>query len=128
MSGMFCSYCNKIDICSINTTLTTGPIIMILVLNRERINQFDVKFNFTEYIDLNKYIQNSNNRSNYKLIGMITHLEESDMNGNFIAYCRDPLFGLWYKYNDAIVSPVNDFQNEVVNSGIPYLLFYQLVH
>ena len=47
------------------------------------------------------------------------------MNGHFIAYCRDPINLKWYKYNDAIVNEVNDFQNEVINCSIPYFLFYQ---
>ena len=35
-----------------------------------------------------------------------------------IAYCRDPLFDLWYKYDDAIVTEVKDYQNEVINFAI----------
>ena len=58
-------------------------------------------------------------------MGVITHLGESNMSGHFIAYCLDPLYGSWYKYNDAIVSQVNDFQKEVINYAMPYLLFYQ---
>ena len=30
------------------------------------------------------------------------------MDGHFIAYCRDPLSNLWYKYNDDIVTDVTD--------------------
>ena len=52
---------------------------------------------------------------------------ESGMGGHFIAYCCDPHFEKWYKYNDAIVTKVEDFQNEVINYAMPYLLFYQIV-
>ena len=61
----------------------------------------------------------------YKLIGVITHLGESSMSGHFIAYCREPLYGTWYKYNDAIVTQVTNFTNEVINFAMPYLLFYE---
>ena len=49
------------------------------------------------------------------------------MSGHFIAYCRDPILGKWHKYNDAIVNEVIDFQNEVINFAMPYLLFYQKI-
>ena len=47
------------------------------------------------------------------------------MSGHFIAYCKDPIRKKWHKYNDAIVTDVTDFQNEVINFAMPYLLFYQ---
>ena len=49
------------------------------------------------------------------------------MSGHFIAYCKDPITNKWNKYNDAIVTEVEDFQNEVINFAMPYLLFYQKV-
>ena len=63
----------------------------------------------------------------YKLIGVITHLGGSDMSGHFIAYCKDPISNEWYLYNDATVSPIANFQNDVINYAMPYLLFYQKV-
>ena len=50
------------------------------------------------------------------------------MSGHFSAYCRDPITEKWYKYNDAIVNEVNNFQNEVINFANPYLLFYQKIN
>ena len=47
------------------------------------------------------------------------------MSGHFIAFCKDPDDFKWYKFNDAIVTPVIDFQKEVIDFGMPYLLFYQ---
>ena len=123
---MYCNYCKQTCMSSMCTTLTTGPEVLILLLNRGKGIEFDVKINFTEYLDLSNYIQ-FNNSSNYKLIGVITHMGESGMGGHFIAYCRDPLFGKWYKYNDAIVTDVINFQNEVINFAMPYLLFYQKI-
>ena len=49
------------------------------------------------------------------------------MGGHFIAYCRDPITDKWHKYNDAIINEVNDFQNEVINFAMQYLLFYQKI-
>ena len=50
------------------------------------------------------------------------------MSGHFIAYCKSYFHSdknKWYKFNDAIVSPVNDFKTEVIDFAMPYLLFYQ---
>ena len=47
------------------------------------------------------------------------------MGGHFIAYCKDIWNNQWLKFNDAIVSHVNDFKSEVIDFAMPYLLFYQ---
>ena len=128
MSGdnaMFCNNCQKSTNCNICTNLVYGPNILILILNRGKGKQFDVKLNFVEELDLTSYIEFKNTGVKYKLIGVITHLGESGMSGHFIAFCKDPLNFEWYKFNDAIVSPVSDFKKEVIDFGMPYLLFYQ---
>ena len=110
------------------TYLVTGPEILIIILNRGKGIEFNIKINFEEYLDLSNYIEYKNTGCNYKLIGVITHIGESSMSGHFIAYCRDPIKEDWYKYNDAIVNKVENFQNEVINFAMPYLLFYQKIN
>ena len=78
-----------------------------------------------EDLNLYNYIQLKDNGFYYKLIGVITHIGESSMSGHFIAYYKDPIDNQWYKYSDAIVSEVKDFQNEIINFAVPYLFFYQ---
>ena len=128
MSGanaMYCNYCKQTCQSSMCTVLTTGPQILILLLNRGKGIEFNVKINFYEDLNLLNYIQMNNTGFNYKLIGVITHIGESGMGGHFIAYCRGPIYNGWYKYNDSIVTPVGNFQSEVINFAMPYLLFYQ---
>ena len=130
MSGsnaMYCNYCKITCDSCMKTHLVTGPEILILLLNRGQGIQFDVKLIFTEYLDLSNYIEYRDTGYYYKLIGVITHIGESSMAGHFIAYCRDPLTDKWHKYNDAIVSDVLDYQNEIINFAMPYLLFYQKI-
>ena len=126
-NSMYCNYCKRNCNSSMCTLLTTCPEILILLLNRGKGNEFDVKIIFSELLNLYNYIQFNNSGFNYKLIGVITHIGESSMSGHFIAYCRDPIFNTWHKYNDAIVTDVNDFQKEVINFADPYLLFYQKI-
>ena len=126
-NSMYCNYCKQNTNCNMCTCLTTGPEILILLLNRGQGIEFNVKIYFMEDLDLSNYIQLKNTGVKYKLIGVITHIGESGMGGHFIAYCKDPISQSWNKYNDAIVSEVQDqdFQKEVINFAMPYLLFYQ---
>jgi len=124
---MFCNCCRSNSDSYMKTNLYTGPEVLILILNRGKGIEFDVKINFTEELDLSKYIENKESGYKYKLIGVITHLGESSMSGHFIAYCKDPLNGKWNKYNDAIVDEVNDFKKEVIDFAMPYLLFYEKI-
>ena len=130
MSGantMYCNYCKRNSNCYICTNLITCPEILIILLNRGHGIEFNIKINFPEILNLYNYIELKNTGVNYQLIGVITHIGESSMSGHFIAYCKDPISTLWHKYNDAMVNEVSNFQNEVINFAMPYLLFYQKV-
>ena len=124
-NSMYCNYCRGNHGCYMYTNLITGPKILILLLNRGKGIEFNVKLNFPDKLNLYNYIQDKNSGFMYKLIGVITHIGESGMGGHFIAYCVDPITNRWNKYNDAIVTEVKDFQNEIINFAMPYLLFYQ---
>ena len=131
MSGdnaMYCNYCKQTYASQMCTNLATGPEVLIILLNRGKGKEFDVKLNFPENLNLNNYIELKGTGTQYKLFGVITHIGESGMAGHFIAYCRDLWNNnTWYKYNDAIVTQVSDFQSEVVNFAMPYLLFYKKI-
>ena len=85
------------------------------------------KINFFEELNLYNFIEYKNTGVIYNLIGVITHLGGSDMNGHFIAYCKNPIDNHWYQYNDAIIFEVQDFKAEVIDYAMPYLLFYQKI-
>ena len=127
-NAMYCNYCKINYDGAMFTYLVTGPEILILLLNRGKGIEFNVKIDFCEILDLNNYIEYKNTGYKYRLIGVITHIGESGMSGHFIAYCLDPINKQkWYKYNDALVNEVNNFQKEVINFAMPYLLFYQKI-
>ena len=67
-NSMYCNYCKQNCNSSICTVLTTGPEILILLLNRGKGIQFDVKINFYDVLNLNNYIQYNNTGANYKLL------------------------------------------------------------
>ena len=122
---MHCNFCKTTCDSLMYTNLITGPDTLILLLNRGKGIEFKVKINFEEYLNLQKYIELKDTGYYYELFGVITHIGESGQGGHFIAYCRDPYTNIWSKFNDAIVTKVNDFHKEIINFANPYLLFYQ---
>ena len=126
VNAMYCNNCKGYFDCSIRDLLTTGPEILILRFNRKKGNGLtNVKIEFSEDLNLCNYIQYNNTGFLYNLIGVTSYIDGNDMKGNFIAYCKDPVNCLWYKYNDDKVTQVTNFKNEILNYGIPYVLFYQ---
>ena len=81
---------------------------------------------FTTELDITNYIQQKTGNIKYKLIGVITHLGESGEGGHFIAHCLSPIDNTWYTYNDSIVSKIDDFKKQIIDLGMPYLLFYKI--
>ena len=107
--------------------LETTPKVLIILLNRGTGIQFKIKLEFTTELDISQYVNQNNGGIKYKLIGVITHLGESGASGHFIAHCLSPIDNQWYTYNDAIVSKIDDFQKQIIDLGMPYLLFYKKV-
>ena len=129
---MFCNYCGQITESNYCTTLLTLPKVLIILLNRGKGIEFKIKLEFTENLNLNQYagLQASTDNQNtnmYKLIGVITHLGNSGEDGHFIAHCLSPIDNEWYTYNDAIVTKKTDFKKEIIDFGMPYLLFYHRI-
>ena len=126
-NAMYCNNCKQTVSSYMCTNLTTGPKILIIILNRGKGKEFNVKLNFSEDLDLTNYIYFKNTGTHYKLKCVITHLGESGMGGHFISFCKDPILGKWYQFNDASVSEVNDFKKQVIDYAMPYVLFYEKI-
>ena len=124
---MFCNYCKINQDCLMKTELVIGPEILIILLNRGKGLEFDVKIKFTKNLDLNNYFDIKDPGCKYELIGVITHIGENNMGGHFIAYCKDHISNKWLLFNDAIVDYVKDFEKQVINFSNPYLLFYRRI-
>ena len=125
-NAMWCNICNGLFPCKNKTVIYTGPNVLILILNRGKGIEFKVKLDFYEKINLDNYIMKKD-RPNmiYELYGVVTHLGESGESGHFVASCKSPSNNKWYRFNDAIVTPINDVQSEIINFGMSYILFYK---
>jgi len=124
-NAMYCNICHDQFSTYYTTKLYCGPEILIIILNRGKGIEFDVKLEFTERVNLSQYFQMKNFENIYNLIGVVTHLGKSGEDGHFIAHAKSPIDGIWYIYNDEIVSKVDNFKKQIVDIDSPYILFYQ---
>ena len=123
----YCNNCKQLFDSNYVTRIYSSPQVLILILNRGKGNIYNVILNFTETIDITKYIFNEKkNKMIYELYGVITHIGQSGPNAHFVASCKSPIDNKWYRYNDAIVNPITNVQKEIIEFGVPYILFYQL--
>ena len=120
-----CNYCNRMSNSLNQTKIIISPNVLIINLNRGRGLMYDIKLQFLEYLEIKKYIFYSASPHYYELVGVVSHLGGSDMSGHFIAFCKNSENCKWYKFNDAIVTESNI--QEVLNFGVPYVLFYNYV-
>jgi ubiquitin C-terminal hydrolase len=118
---IFCNKCQKLNDALCKNKIYSSPHVLILVLNRGKGNQFDCDVEFGENLNIKNYVERSECPTNYKLIGVISHLGESSMNGHFLADCRY-FDGQWYCFNDSVVSGPSSHYSK---KGTPYILFYQ---
>ena len=123
---MYCNQCNKLCDSLYSTILYSGPNYLIINLNRGKGIQYKVKLKFDEVLDITNYSEESaKTGAIYDLIGVVTHMGESGASGHFVAHCKSPIDNKWYTYNDDMVFPVKNFQTEILNYAMPYILFYQ---
>ena len=126
-NSMYCNNCKSQQPASYNTLLFTAPEIIIIVLNRGKGIEFNVKLDFYEELNLQNYVQFNNFGYLYNLIGVVTHLGESGASGHFIAYSKSPVDNQWYRYNDDIVTKVKNFKEEIIDYAMPYILFFNKI-
>ena len=122
---IYCNLCKQNSESFYGNKILSLPDILIMILNRGKDNVFNVILKCPIEINLTKFVLNAKEQYIYTIYGVITHIGESGQSGHFIASCKSPVDKKWYKYNDAIVSEIKDFNQEVVNFQTPYILFYE---
>ena len=119
-----CDICKKTCDSLYTCGIFLSPNVLIFILTNDKNNI--CKLDFKEEIDIVKYVLKEDNpKLSYNLYGVITHIGQKDRNGHFIASCKNPIDKKWYRYDDYLVQPINNIQKEVIDYGIPYILFYQ---
>ena len=126
-NAMYCDYCKITCNSLFISLLTTGPEILIIILDRRK-DKFNIKLNFYQELNLYNYIELKQTGYNYDLIGVVMKSNEIHNSAHFIAFCKSYWDNKWFKYNDTIISPVNDFKKEVLDEQMPSVLFYKKVN
>ena len=121
----YCNICRQLYDSIYTSKIFVPSNVLIMILNRGKGNMYKVKIDFSVQIDISDFVLQKEKKELYNLYGVITHIGESGPNAHFVAACRSPVDGNWYRYNDATVTPISDFQKEVYNFGTPYILFYE---
>ena len=121
----YCNLCKQTCDSVYSSKISISPNVLVIILNRGKGNIYDVKLNFKENIDITQFVlEKDRPRIIYSLYGVITHLGQGGPNAHFVASCKSPIDKKWYRFNDAIISPITDVQKEVIEFGTPYILFY----
>jgi len=125
---VYCINCHRMSNATKENKLLTCPQVMTIILNRSK--EYDINFEYPPYLNIDKYVitKPSNETTyRYELICILSHYGKSSMSENFIAFCKSPVDGKWYCYNDSIVTQIDEptNQNNTNFDEIPYILFYQ---
>ena len=121
---IFCNNCRRTSDALTKNEMYKIPNVLILILNRGRGNVFKCDVDFPHQLDLSQFVKNPSSPNNFQLIGVISHLGESSMEGHFIAFCKH-FDDNWYLFNDGLVTQVSPYD---IKRGTPYILFYQNIN
>ena len=121
----YCNVCRQLFNSVYTSQIYISPNNLIIILNRGKGNIYNVKLDFTLQIDITEFVSLKTERTIYDLYGVITHIGKSGPNAHFIASCKSPIDNNWYRYNDDLVSLITNIQSDVIDFGVPYILFYQ---
>ena len=123
-NNIYCDICKQKCQSIFITKIFSSPNILIIILNNKRnINKYNLIF--YETIDISQFVLIKDNpQLKYNLYGVITYISQSN---NFVASCKSPIDNKWYRYNDEQIFPILNNQKEVIEFGIPQVLFYQKI-
>jgi len=122
----YCNICKQLFDSIYISKIFISPNILIIILDKGKGKINDVKLDFSETLDITQFVlQKDSPKLIYNLYGVITHIRQSGSNEHFIASCKSPIDNKWYRYDDDFVNPIKNLQKEVIEFGIPYILFYQ---
>ena len=117
---IYCNTCQKYSDARTKNEIHKAPDVLILIINRGKDNYFKCDLDFPLELDISKFTNNNPiSPKNYELIGIISHLGKSSMEGHFIAFCKH-FDNNWYLFNDGIVNPVS--VNEIYRGTLYIIL------
>ncbi|MED6267044.1 Ubiquitin carboxyl-terminal hydrolase 2 [Characodon lateralis] len=125
-----CNKCKARRKCTKRFIIQRFPQVLVLHLKRFsdmkiRASKLSTYVDFPlKDLDLREFSAVSSERPVYNLYAVSNHAGNT-LGGHYTAYCRNPVLGEWYTYNDSRVSPMSSSQ---VRSSNAYVLFYELAN
>ncbi len=105
----YCNLCKQLYDSIYTSRIFVCPNTLVLILNRGKENIYNVKLDFKEKINISQYVlQKEKPNIIYTLYGVITHIGKSGPSAHFVASCRSPVDFKWYRYNDSIVTLIDN--------------------
>ena len=121
-NGRNCEKCGKVTPYILTTKINSCQNNLLVFLKRDFKNE-NIKFKFDDILDITEYVQKNNDKLIYNLYGIISLRDNKEI--HHVAFCKDLIENIWYKYDDNVVEIVNNLENDIFNFGIPVALFYQ---
>ena len=133
-NGKECDKCGNKEAFLITSKIKKCQNNLLVLLNKNFNNEEkneNIKFELNEIIDMKNYLKENENKEKilyylYAIICLNISFDENNKNIiHHVAFCKSPVDNMWYKYDDNIVEPINELENEVDKVGMPIALFYQ---
>ena len=126
----FCEKCAKYETSDVNFKIFSSPNIFLFLLDRgidfsENNELLNISFSLEKTINIGDFIENKKAPFKYRLIG-ITSISLIDK--KYVSWCKSPVNGKWYFFNDEKVEPIKlvkiiELNNN--NNYIPCILIYK---
>ena len=120
----YCNICNQLNDFASSSKILKSPNVLILILDRDENNKFDIRVDFEESIDITQFVLKKDKpKMIYNLYGVIGYFDLNDQYVHFISSCKNPINNEWYLYDDTNIIPYTI--KEIKDLSIPYILFYR---
>ena len=130
MDNFFCEKCAGFESSEISYKIFSSPNIFLFILDRgidfsENNELLKIPFTLEKNINIGDLIENKKAPSTYRLIGIASI---SFIDKKYVSWCKSPLNGKWYFFNDEKIEPIKlakviELNNR--NNYIPCILVYK---
>ena len=126
----FCEKCAKYETSEVNFKIFSSPNIFIFLLDRgidfsENNELHKISFSLEKTIKIGDFIENKKAPFNYRLIGIASI---SLIDKKYVSWCKSPINGKWYFFNDEkveLIKLVKIIELNNSNNYIPCILIYK---
>ncbi|KAI5955242.1 hypothetical protein KGF54_001803 [Candida jiufengensis] len=126
-SGYYCETCKKFTSANKKSTIERSPEILTIHLKRFKFNgnsssKVKQSINYSEYLNLNKYLLDPNEQAQYQLISVIVHEGRSISSGHYITHVLQPNGVDWCTYDDEYINKIDE--KKAFSDPNAYVLIY----